>query len=267
MEIALRRGRLLTEQETQDAPRAAVINDTLAKKYFAGEDPIGKRITFGDPQSPEATWWTIVGIVGDVRQSSLATEPYPQIFRVYKQAPQRGMTVAVRTAGEATSMVNTVRQQVWALDRQQPLHNVRTLEQVLAESIARPRFNTLLITILAGVALVLAAVGIYGVISYSVTQRTHEIGVRMALGASSGSVLRLVIGHGMLLAGIGLAVGVVGAFAVTRIMGSLLYGVTATDPLTYIVLVAMLGVIALIASYIPARRAMRVDPVIALRNE
>ena len=267
MEIALRRGRLLTEQETQDAPRAAVINETLAKKYFAGEDPIGKRITFGDPQSPEATWWTIVGIVGDVRQSSLATEPYSQVFRVYKQAPQRGMTVVVRTAGEPTSMVNTLRQQVWALDRQQPLHNVRTLEQVLADSIARPRFNTLLITILAGVALVLAAVGIYGVISYSVTQRTHEIGVRMALGASSGNVLRLVVGQGMFLAGVGLAVGVVGAFAVTRIMGSLLYDVTATDPLTYIVLVALLGFIALIASYIPARRAMRVDPVIALRNE
>ena len=164
-------------------------------------------------------------------------------------------------------MANTLRQQVWSLDRQQPLHNVRTLEQVLAESIARPRFNTLLITILAGVAMVLAAVGIYGVISYSVTQRTHEIGVRMALGASASNVLRLVIGHGMLIAGIGLAVGVIGAFAVTRIMGSLLYGVSATDPLTYIVLVAALGIIALIASYIPARRAMRVDPVIALRNE
>ena len=164
-------------------------------------------------------------------------------------------------------MANTLRQQVWSLDRQQPLHNVRTVAQVLAQSIARPRFNTLLITILAGVALVLAAVGIYGVISYSVTQRTHEIGVRMALGASSSNVLRLVVGQGMLLAGMGLAVGVLGAFAVTRIMGTLLYGVSANDPLTYIALVLLLGVIALVASYIPARRAMRVDPVVALRNE
>jgi putative ABC transport system permease protein len=267
MEIALRRGRFLSEQETQDAPRAAVINEALAKKYFAGEDPIGKRITFGDPQAADATWWNIVGIIADVRQSSLDKDAYPQIFRVYKQNPSRGMTVVMRTAGEPTSMANTLRQEVWSLDRQQPLHNVRTLEQVLADSIARPRFNTLLITILAGVALVLAAVGIYGVISYSVTQRTHEIGVRMALGASSGNVLRLVVGHGMFLAGIGLAVGVVGAFAVTRIMGSLLYGVSASDPLTYIVLVALLGFIALVASYIPARRAMRVDPVVALRNE
>ena len=267
MEIPLRRGRVLAEQDAADAPDAVVINEALARKYFAGDDPVGKRITFSDPQSPEVEWLNIVGIVGDVRQSSLTAEPYPQVYSTYRQAPRRALTVVMRTAGEPTAMVNTLRQQVWALDRQQPLHNVRTLEQVLSESIARPRFNTLLITILAGVALVLAAVGIYGVISYSVTQRTHEIGVRMALGASSGNVLRLVIGHGMLIAGIGLAVGVVGAFAVTRIMGTLLYGVSASDPVTYIVLVALLGLIALIASYIPARRAMRVDPVVALRNE
>ena len=267
MEIPLRRGRVLTEQDTPDAPDAAVINEALARKYFAEEDPIGKRITFDDPQTADVEWFNIVGVVGDVRQSTLQAEPYPQIYSSYRQTPRRALTIVLRTAGEPTSMANTLRQQVWSLDRQQPLHNVRTVEQVLAQSIARPRFNTLLITILAGVALLLAAVGIYGVISYSVTQRTHEIGVRMALGASAGNVLRLVIGQGMLLAGIGLAVGVVGAFAVTRIMGTLLYGVSANDPLTYIALVGLLGLIALIASYIPARRAMRVDPVVALRNE
>jgi len=267
MEIPLRRGRVLTDQDAPDAPDAVVINEALARKYFAEEDPVGKRITFGDPQAANVEWFNIVGVVGDVRQSTLQAEPYPQVYSAYRQTPRRALTIVLRTAGEPTSMANTLRQQVWSLDRQQPLHNVRTVAQVLAQSIARPRFNTLLITILAGVALVLAAVGIYGVISYSVTQRTHEIGVRMALGASSSNVLRLVVGQGMLLAGMGLAVGVLGAFAVTRIMGTLLYGVSANDPFTYIALVLLLGVIALIASYIPARRAMRVDPVVALRNE
>ncbi len=267
MEIPLRRGRVLTDQDAPDAPDAVVINEALARKYFAEEDPVGKRITFGDPQAANVEWFNIVGVVGDVRQSTLQAEPYPQVYSAYRQTPRRALTIVLRTAGEPTAMANTLRQQVWSLDRQQPLHNVRTVEQVLAQSIARPRFNTLLITILAGVALVLAAVGIYGVISYSVTQRTHEIGVRMALGASSSNVLRLVVGQGMLLAGMGLAVGVLGAFAVTRIMGTLLYGVSANDPITYIVLVSLLGIIALVASYIPARRAMRVDPVVALRNE
>jgi len=164
-------------------------------------------------------------------------------------------------------MLSSVREKIWALDRQQPLYNVRTVDQVLAQAIARPRFNMLLISILAGVALVLASVGIYGVISYSVTQRTHELGVRMALGATTSDVLKLVIGQGMLLAGIGLGIGLVAAFAVTRIMASLLFGVSATDPLTYLGLAALLGAIAFLACYIPARRATKVDPVTALRAE
>jgi len=160
-----------------------------------------------------------------------------------------------------------VRQQVVALDPQQPLYNVRTAEQVLAASIARPRFNMLLIAILAGIALVLAAIGVYGVISYSVTQRTREIGIRIALGASRGSVLKLVIGEGMLLAGSGIVLGILAAFGVTRIMASLLYGVTASDPVTFGSLAFLLALIALIACYIPARRATKVDPVVALRYE
>jgi putative ABC transport system permease protein len=264
MEIPLRRGRLLSDQEATDA---VVINETLARKYFHGEDPIGKRVTFGNPQAANVEWWTIIGIVGDVRQSRLDTEPYAQVYASYRRAPRRSLTVILRTAGDPIAMANTLRQQVWSLDREQPLANTRTVEQVLANSIARPRFNTMLIGILAGVALLLATVGIYGVISYSVTQRTHEIGVRMALGATTGNVLRLVVGHGMFLASAGLALGVIGALAVTRIMSTLLYGVSATDPLTYIALVTLLGFIALIASYVPARRATKVDPVIALRHE
>jgi putative ABC transport system permease protein len=164
-------------------------------------------------------------------------------------------------------MLSSVREKIWALDRQQPLYNVRTVDQVLAQAVARPRFNMLLISILAGVALVLASVGIYGVISYSVTQRTHELGVRMALGATARDVLKLVIGQGMLLAGIGLGIGLVAAFAVTRIMASLLFGVSASDPLTYLGLAVLLGAIAFLACYIPARRATKVDPVTALRAE
>jgi putative ABC transport system permease protein len=267
MEIPLRRGRLLSDADAQGAPHALVVNEALARKHFANEDPVGKRITFTNPEAPDAQWWTIVGIVGDVRQSSLQAEPYPQAYRSYRQVPKRAMTIVLRTSGDPLAMLGTLRQQVWSFDRQQPLANARTVEQVLAQSIARPRFNTLLIAVLAGVALVLAAVGIYGVISYSVTQRTHEIGIRMAVGADASNVLRLVVGQGMVLAGIGLALGVVGALASTRILSTLLYGVTTTDPVTYVALVLLLGFVAMVASYIPALRAAKVDPVIALRSE
>jgi putative ABC transport system permease protein len=267
LEIPLRSGRLLTDRDTTGVPDAAVINETLARKYFAGENPIGKRVTFGDPQAKDAEWFTIVGVVGDVHGTRLNAEPYAQIYSSFRQTPRRAFSLIVRTAGEPTAMLRTIREQIWALDRQQPLYNVRTVDEVLAQSIARPRFNMLLITILAGVALVLAAVGIYGVISYSVSQRSHEIGVRMALGATAGDVLRLVVGQGMLLAGIGLALGLLAAFGLTRIMSSLLFGVSVTDPITYFGLALLLGAIALLACYIPARRATKVNPVVALRAE
>jgi putative ABC transport system permease protein len=267
LQIPLRTGRLLTDRDTRDVPDAVVINQTLARKYFAGEDPLGKRITFGDPQAPNGQWYTVVGVVGDVRGTRLSDEPYAQLYTSYRQTPRRAFTLIVRTAAEPALMQKTVRDQVWALDRQQPLYNVRTVDQVLAQAIARPRFNMLLISILAGVALVLAAVGIYGVISYSVTQRTHEIGIRMALGANTSDVLKLVVGQGMLLAGTGLALGLLAAFALTRIMSSLLFAVSATDPVTYLGLALLLGFIAFLACYIPARRATKVNPVTALRAE
>jgi putative ABC transport system permease protein len=267
LQIPLRSGRLLSDRDVKGVPDAVVINETLARKYFAGQDPLGKRITFGDPQTEKVDWYTIVGIVGDVRGTRLNEEPYAQVYSSFRQTPRRSFTLIVRTAGEPTAILGSVREQIWALDRQQPLYNVRTVEQVMAQAIARPRFNMLLISILAGVALVLAAVGIYGVISYSVSQRTHEIGVRMALGASASDVLKLVVGQGMLLAGIGLGVGLIAAFAVTRIMSSLLFAVSATDPLTYFGLALLLGAIAFLACYIPARRATKVNPVTALRAE
>ena len=267
LQIPLRRGRLLDDRDALGAPDVVVISETMARKYFGGEDPIGKRITFGDPQAADVEWFTVVGIVGDVRGSSLKSEPYAQVYGSYRQSPQRGMTVVLRTAGDPMNVAPAVRQQVAALDPQQPLYNIRTAEQVLAASIARPRFNMLLIAILAGIALVLAAIGVYGVISYSVTQRTREIGIRIALGASAGNVLKLVVGEGMILAGTGIVVGIIAAFGVTRIMASLLYGVTASDPLTFASLALLLGAIAFVACYIPARRATRVDPVVALRYE
>ncbi len=267
LKIPLQKGRLLEDRDAGGAPDAVVISDTMARKYFGGDDPIGKRITFGDPLANDAEWFTVIGVVGDVRGSALNDEPYAQVYGSYRQSPRRAMTVVIRTAGEPTALVSTVRQQVAALDPQQPLYNVRTAEQVLAASIARPRFNMLLIALLASVALVLAAIGVYGVISYSVTQRTHELGVRMALGASAGNVLKLVVGEGMLLAGIGIGFGILAAVGVTRIMASLLYGVSATDPLTFVSLALLLGGIAFVASYIPARRATRVNPVEALRHE
>jgi putative ABC transport system permease protein len=267
LQIPLKRGRLLDDRDAAGAPDVVVINETMAKKYFGGDDPIGRRITFGDPQAADAEWFTVVGIVGDVRGAALNAEPYAQTYGSYRQSPRRGMTLVLRTGGDPLALVSSVRQQVAALDPQQPLYQVQTGEQIMEASVARTRFNMLLIAILAVIALVLAAIGVYGVISYSVAQRTREIGIRMALGATSGSVLKLVVGEGMLLAGAGIAVGIVAAFAVTRIMASLLFGVTATDPVTFVSLAVVLAAIAFLASYIPARRATRVDPVVALRAE
>ncbi|HYY42837.1 MAG TPA: FtsX-like permease family protein, partial [Pyrinomonadaceae bacterium] len=267
MQIPLLRGRLLSERDAQDAPLAAVVNETLARQYFPGEDALGKRFTFGDPQAADPRWQTIVGVVADVRQSGLNEEPYAQIYRSYRQAPRRAATVVLRTAGAPLESVGALRQQVWALDRQQPLYNVRTAAQVLADSIARPRFNTLLITIFAAVALVLATVGIYGVISYTVTQRTHEIGIRMALGARPFDVFKMVVGQGLRLALIGVGLGLVASFAVMRLLASLLYGVRPTDLVTFAGVSGLLTMIVLVACYIPARRATKVDPMIALRYE
>ena len=267
MQIPLRSGRFLNEHDVAGQPAAIVVSETLEKKYFPGQDPVGKRVTFGDPQAKDVQWYTVVGVVADVRGISLNEDPYGQLYTSYRQTPRRSLTLVVQTAGEPTTMLGTIREKIWALDRQQPLYNVRTAEEVLGKSIARPRFNMLLITILASVALVLAAVGIYGVISYSVTQRTHEIGVRMALGASAADVLKLVVGQGMILAGAGVVLGLLAAFAVTRIMATLLFGVTATDPVTYFGLAFLIGIIALLACYIPARRATKVNPVTALRAE
>jgi putative ABC transport system permease protein len=264
--VSIVKGRALTEQDTAESMPVAVISETLARRYWPNEDPMGKRFRVGDSEDP-APWMTIVGIAGDVRRYGLDTEPDAEMYLPYQQQPQASMTLVVRTASDPLKMVAAVRNEVRAIDREQPVYNVKTMESLLAVSVASRRLSVMLLGIFAVLALVLASVGIYGVVSYAVTQRTHEIGVRMALGAQTRDVLRLVVGQSMLIALIGIAIGLIGAFALTRLMSSLLYGVSATDPLTFIVISLLLALVALLACYLPARKVMKVDPMVALRYE
>ncbi|HEX8187723.1 MAG TPA: ABC transporter permease [Pyrinomonadaceae bacterium] len=265
MGIRLVRGERFTERDREGAPVAALVSETMARRYWPGEDPVGKRVNLGNPE--RSPWMTVVGVVSDVRRGGLDKEPYPQLYAPVAQLPTRGVTLVARTSGDPLAVVPAVRRELAALDRDLPLYNVRTMEQVLSDSISRRRFQMLLLAAFAGVGLLLAAVGIYGVISYSVAQRRHELGVRMALGARAADILKLVVGQGLGLTLAGVGLGLLGAFALTRVMSSLLYGVSATDPLTFAcVSLALLGV-ALLACLVPARRATKVDPMIALRYE
>jgi putative ABC transport system permease protein len=267
MGIPLRRGRLFTERDTSDAPQVAVINETMAKKMFPDEDPIGKRLAFITGESTP-DWYEIVGIVGDVTQSGLDQAPPMQTYEPYLQLVKypfalASMTLVARTAGDPTGQTAAIRNAVLQLDKEQPISNIRTLDQFLSTSTAQRRFSLLLLSGFAAVALLLAAVGIYGVLSYAVTQRTHEIGIRLALGAGQRDVLKLVVVHGMLLTLLGVATGLAAAFALTRWMTTLLFGVSATDPLAFAGIALLLVTVALLACWIPARRATIVDPMIA----
>jgi putative ABC transport system permease protein len=266
MGIPLRRGRGFTERDTKDSPRVAVINETMAQKMFPGEEPLGKRITF-DSREDKPEWFEIVGIVGDVKQYGLDQATTMQTYEPYTQQTFSYMTLVVRAPGDPTNLTAAIRNEILKLDKDQPAGNIKTLNEYFSTSIAQQRFSMALLGVFAAVALVLAAVGIYGVLSYAVTQRTHEIGIRMALGAGQRHVLRLVVGQGMVLTVIGVAGGLVAAFALTRLMASLLFGVTATDAATYASVASTLFAVALLACYIPARRATKVDPLVALRYE
>ena len=220
-----------------------------------------------DPGKPTAKWLTIVGVVGNVKHRGLNVEAKPEFYLPHTLYPEASMTLVARTASDPAGLTSAIRKEVAALDSDLPVYNARTMEEVISDSVAPQRLSTLLLGLFAALALVLAAVGIYGVISYSVTQRTHEIGIRMALGAQTHDVLRLVIGHGMLLVAIGVSVGLLAALAMTRLMASLLYGVSARDPVIFGGVAIVLAAVALLACYIPARRAMKVDPNVALRYE
>jgi putative ABC transport system permease protein len=265
MGIPLLRGRLFTEHDTKGSPRVALINDEMARKFFKDEDPIGKRINVTN--GPE-TFREIVGIVGDVKQYGPAQPTTMQTYEPFLQNPFSGMTLVVRTEGNPTTLTSAIRSQVLSIDKDQPVARTRLLAEVLSDSVAKQRFLMVLLSTFASVALVLAAVGLYGVMSYAVTQRTHEIGIRMALGAQTGHVMKLVVGQGMALALAGLGIGLIGAFILTRIlMSSFLFSVGASDPLTFTTISVLLAGVALGASFVPARRAMKVDPMIALRYE
>jgi putative ABC transport system permease protein len=257
-------GRDFTDQGAAGIAGETVINETMARRYFPNENPIGKRISLGSPGPP---WLTIVGVVKDIRQRGLESAPGPDWYFPYSRRPSRYACLLLRTSGDRMSLASAVRNQISAIDRDQPVLAIKTMNEVVASTTAPRRFNTLSLAIFAAVALTLAATGIYSVISYSVTQRTREVGLRMALGAQPGDVVRLILKQGLTLTLIGVAAGVLGAIAAARVMSGLLYGVTATDSATFAAISLLLAIVATLACYLPARRAARVEPIAALRHE
>ena len=259
------RGRVFSDRDRAGAPPAVVINQASARRLYPQENPVGKRLTvqWGHPDVP----CEIVGVVGNVRQKSLDKDPNPGVYISNLQEPSGPVNLVVRTHGDPRQLTNAVQSVVHSLDREIPISDVKTMDEYVSASVAAPRFNTILLGGFAGLALALAAVGIFGVISCSVAQRTQEIGIRRALGADGRNILRLVLAQGLRLAGLGILLGTAGALAVTRLLATLLYEVTPTDAVTFASVAAVLGGVACAASYVPARRAARVDPMVALRYE
>jgi putative ABC transport system permease protein len=268
--IPLRKGRFFTEQDRLNTPQVVLITEAAAESYFPGEDPIGKKITLGWGRGPgkPAAGGEVVGIIGDVKDAGLAEPDPPQIYLPYAQWPMQGMAVIMKTAVPPASLGDAARQAVYSLDGSLPVGNVRTLEEVVARSISQPRFYMTLLTLFATVALILAAIGIFGVLSYAVAQRTREIGIRMALGAHRSSVLRLIVREAMVMTTGGVLIGVIAAFLLTEwLVAKLLFDTSPHDPATFIGVAVTLALVALAAAYVPARRATRVDPIVALRAE
>jgi predicted permease len=260
--IPLVRGREFNSGDVLGKPEVVIINQEAARRFWPDEDPIGTRIRIGDQ-----TWRTVVGVIGDARQGSLDVDPRQELYFPYAQQPYRRATIAIRGEGDVEDLANAIRAQVQSVDRALPVFDVKTMNQLIDESVSPKRFSMTVLVIFAVFALVLATVGVYAVMSYSVEKRVHEIGIRMALGAEAGDVLRLVLRNGITLAVPGIAIGVVASFGVTRLVSNLLFGIGATDPLTFVSISTLLLIVALLACYIPARRASRVDPMVALRIE
>ncbi|HET7750310.1 MAG TPA: FtsX-like permease family protein, partial [Terriglobales bacterium] len=263
--VPLLRGRGFREQDTASTPLVAVINQTLARTYFSGTDPIGKRLLWGD-----RTPFTIVGIVGDVKFSALDADVAPMIYMSNFQVASgvsRHAVFVVRTAGDPASLASAASRTIWSVDKDLPVFGVTTMNDVLASSVAQRRFSMSLLGGFAVLALLMAAIGLYGVLSYSVSQRMHEMGLRMALGANARDLMRLVVGQGIRVAMAGVAAGLLASFAATRLLSGMLFGVSPLDPFTFVTVAVVLVAAALLASFVPARRATRVDPMVALRYE
>ncbi len=269
MRIPLRRGRMLQDSDGGNAPLVAMINETMARKFWPNQDPIGKRFKVADP-SEKAPWVRIVGVIGDVRQMSLNEPPRQEMYFPYWQAKDNWALprdLVIRTQGDPHNLMRAWRRAVWSIDRDQPISNMMTLDELLDQEVTQMRVQTMLLGALASLALILACIGIYGVLSYVVAQRTREIGVRVALGADAANILRTVAAQGMTLTGVGIAAGLLASVLVSRLLESLLFGVKATDPLIYLGAVLVFTAVALLACFIPARRAANVDPMVALRYE
>jgi putative ABC transport system permease protein len=267
MGIPLVAGRDFNNQDTLDTTMTVVVSEKTAKHYWPNDDPIGKRLKAGATTS-DGPWRTVIGVVKDVRQNDFIAEPKMQMYLNYRQLKSlMPNALVVRTAVDPLSLASSVRNAIWAVDKDQTVANGDSMEHIVAGAVARQRFSMLLLAIFAGLALVLAAVGIYGLMSYSVAQQTREIGIRMALGAQRSDVLKMTISQGLKLVGIGVVIGLAAAFVLTRVMATLLFGVSATDPITFISISFVLIAVAVVASYIPALRATRVDPMVALRYQ
>ena len=262
--MPLVKGRLFTRADGLESPTVFVVNRAFAERYFPGEEAVGKRVAY---QWDRLLDGEIIGVVGDEREAGPSQEPSPAIYRWYLQEPAGSFSLLVRSSGDPAALTAAVAREVQAVDPLLPVDAVRPMTSIVSDAVARPRLNTLLLGTFSAAALLLAALGIYGVIAYGVSQSTREIGVRVALGATPRDVLRMVVGQGVRMAAVGLGVGLVVALAATRLLRSMLFGVEPGDPLTLVAVLATLGAVALLASYLPARRAARTDPLVALRAE
>jgi putative ABC transport system permease protein len=264
--IPIIKGRSFTDRDSQASTGVAIVSENFSRRFLAGQDPIGKRIKLGGRDSTRP-WLSIVGIAGDVRDTALESDARPCVYLPYPQFPSLSMALVVRTGVDSKALMPAIRDEVWAIDKDQPVTDIKTMDQYVSDSVSPRRANALLLAVFATLALVLAAVGMYGMMSYAVTQRVHEIGIRMALGAQTSDVIKLIVGNGMALVLAGVVIGLAGAMALSRVLSSLLYGVSATDPITFALVSVLLISIAWLATFIPARRATKVDPMIALRCE